>query len=323
MAAVDSVTGRPRGFMRMGLRETLDSVLFTLDVRDASWMEAWRFAERGCVRAAAAAAAVVKEIDKIKKTLISSSPSTDDDLSIVNRAAAATAAESVIGAAALAAPLAAVKKFLAVRTVGSCSGGTCIQTAAIETFLNELRSMPLFAVINNALQTVVAPTNENENEKNAINECGGTLNSEELLQILEEIEEECGGITTTTTTTTTTTSLPAVPGSLLAERLTTLLLLTPNEAWHQQQLPFADALRAEILSLLDVSSHAVVACELKYLAEQMQEMTVVEKVMQEGAAAAVARGCGRIDCAEAGRHVCADDGGGGEEVLRRVQQVNA
>ena len=320
MAAVDSVTGRPRGFMRMGLRETLDSVLFTLDVRDASWMEAWRFAERGCVReaaAAAAAAAVVKEIDKIKKTLISSPPSTDDDLSIVNRAAAATAAESVIGAAALAAPLAAVKKFLAVRTVGSCSGGTCIQTAAIETFLNELRSMPLFAVINNALQTVVAPTNENENEKNAINECGGTSNSEEL-KIEVQIEEECGG-----SSNSTTTSLPAVPGSLLAERLTTLLLLTPNEAWHQQQLPFADALRAEILSLLDVSSHAVVACELKYLAEQMQEMTVVEKVMQEGAAAAVARGCGRIDCAEAGRHVCADDGGGGEEVLRRVQQVNA
>ena len=46
MARIDPATGRPRGFMRMGRHPRLDSVLFTLDVRDAAWREANRCARR-------------------------------------------------------------------------------------------------------------------------------------------------------------------------------------------------------------------------------------------------------------------------------------
>lgn len=46
MARVDPATGRPRGFMRMGRHPRLDSVLFTLDVRDAYWLEANRWAQQ-------------------------------------------------------------------------------------------------------------------------------------------------------------------------------------------------------------------------------------------------------------------------------------
>ena len=42
MARLDPATGRPRGFMRMGRHPRLDSVLFTLDVRDAHWQQANR-----------------------------------------------------------------------------------------------------------------------------------------------------------------------------------------------------------------------------------------------------------------------------------------
>lgn len=42
MAHVDPATGRPRGFMRMGRSPRLDSVLFTLDVRDEHWRQANR-----------------------------------------------------------------------------------------------------------------------------------------------------------------------------------------------------------------------------------------------------------------------------------------
>lgn len=48
MARIDPATGRPRGFMRMGRHPRLDSVLFTLDVRDAHWREANRWGW-GCV----------------------------------------------------------------------------------------------------------------------------------------------------------------------------------------------------------------------------------------------------------------------------------
>jgi hypothetical protein len=44
MAHVDPSTGRPRGFMRMGRHPRLDSVLFTLDVRDQHWRAANRWA---------------------------------------------------------------------------------------------------------------------------------------------------------------------------------------------------------------------------------------------------------------------------------------
>ena len=37
MARLDPATSKPRGFMRLGLQPRLDSVLFTLDVRDAAW----------------------------------------------------------------------------------------------------------------------------------------------------------------------------------------------------------------------------------------------------------------------------------------------
>ena len=59
----------------------------------------------------------------------------------------ATAA-GVVAAAAAAAPIAALRKFIAVRTAGSSThGGVCIQTAAVHTFLRELRGMPLHAAV--------------------------------------------------------------------------------------------------------------------------------------------------------------------------------
>lgn len=37
MARLDSVTGKPRGFLRLGTHPRLDSVLFTIDLRDPAW----------------------------------------------------------------------------------------------------------------------------------------------------------------------------------------------------------------------------------------------------------------------------------------------
>lgn len=37
MARVDPMTGKPRGFLRLGTHPRLDSVLFTIDLRDPVW----------------------------------------------------------------------------------------------------------------------------------------------------------------------------------------------------------------------------------------------------------------------------------------------
>ena len=73
---------------------------------------------------------------------------------VVAAAAAApgATAEGILVAAAHAAPTAALRKFIAVRTAGSTThGGVCIQTAAVHTFLRELRAMPLFDAVAPAL----------------------------------------------------------------------------------------------------------------------------------------------------------------------------
>ncbi|KAI3424114.1 hypothetical protein D9Q98_009475 [Chlorella vulgaris] len=123
MAHIDPSTGRPRGFMRMGRHPRLDSVLFTLDVRDAEWQQSTRYLEQQMPARILAAAA----------------------------APAATAID-VLAAALAAAPTASLRKFVAVRTAGSAThGGVCVQTAVVRTFLTELRSMPLFGELAAAL----------------------------------------------------------------------------------------------------------------------------------------------------------------------------
>jgi glutathione gamma-glutamylcysteinyltransferase len=119
MAAIDPSTGMPRGFMSLSLQPLLDSALFTLDVRDASWQEASDYMTTE-MPAAAATAALQRDARP----------------------------ENVIVAAVAKAPLPAFRKFLAVRTVGSsCNGGVCTQKGIVDTFLHELRSMELFRTI--------------------------------------------------------------------------------------------------------------------------------------------------------------------------------
>lgn len=45
MALLDPATGQPRGYMRLGARPVMDSLLFSLDLRSGgAWADAERFA---------------------------------------------------------------------------------------------------------------------------------------------------------------------------------------------------------------------------------------------------------------------------------------
>ena len=52
MAPVDSVTGQPRGFMRMSSAHMLDSLLFTLDIKTDGWHDTERFIRQQAPRLA-------------------------------------------------------------------------------------------------------------------------------------------------------------------------------------------------------------------------------------------------------------------------------
>ncbi len=253
MEACDPVTGLPRGFMRLGLPVVLDSVLFTLDVRDINWVKAFTYAENGIAARAAGVAA-----DKLGADV-----------------------DSVIASAVHAAPVDAVKKFIAVRMAGnSCNGGVCTQNAAIETFLNELRLLPLYAVIAQTLiEEKGAPSLENASNQEDGDSNTGHPNKEEG----EALSKNAADVSSAT---------PAVPGALLAERLTLLLLLSPPSTWVNSIKN--EILLLEVQKLLDVSSHKVVDCELRYLREQYNELPAVRRIMA----------CSSPDCSEKDHKPC-------------------
>jgi hypothetical protein len=153
----------------------------------------------------------------------------------------------VLAAAAAAAPLHALRTALAVRSVGtSCTTGVCTQTAAIQTFLTELRSMPLFREVSAALPPGAGdadahlPTQQQPETAAAASCCDHhaaqrpPAGSDGAPAVPPPGDE------------------PAVSGTLAAERVSMLLELVPAEAWSGVPEP----LRGELLALLDTSAHS-------------------------------------------------------------------
>jgi glutathione gamma-glutamylcysteinyltransferase len=255
MQACDPVTGLPRGFLRLGLPALQDSVLFTLDVRDVHWVKAFTYAENGVAAKAAGAAA--------------EEPGAD--------------VEHVIAAAVRGAPVEAVKKFVAVRMAGSsCKGGVCTQTAAIETFLNELRLLPLYQMIKEILGAYA--------DTAAVSDGDDGKDDDEDEDVNDDTTNNNGVLSRNASLLSS--AKPAVPGTLLAERLTMLLLLAPSSSWETSIK--SESLRKQVHDLLDVSSHKVVFCELQYLNEQYNELPAVRRIMV----------CSSVDCSEQGHKPC-------------------
>jgi hypothetical protein len=270
--ACDPVTGLPRGFMRLGLPVVLDSVLFTLDVRDINWVKAFTYAENGVAAKSAGAAAELPGAD----------------------------VESVLAAAVRAAPVEAVKKFVAVRMAGnSCNGGVCTQTAAIETLLNELRLLPLYSKISEVLAAEDDEDGTISEKEEGHSKHDQHCNHEHVSNTVEDNEDESEsedeennrGVLSKMASKLSSAK-PAVAGALLAERLTLLLLLAPPSTW--QEFIKSDSLILEVQKLMDVSSHKVVLCELQYLKEQYNELPAVRRIMA----------CQSVDCSEQGHKPC-------------------
>lgn len=208
---------------------------------------------------------------------------------MVQAAAAAPGATpaSVLSAAASAAPAAALRKFVAVRTAGSAThGGVCVQAAAIQTFLLELRGTPLFDAVAAAVPRrdgsadldAVMPTNCYEPGSagcgdpadgccHPANDAGMAASAQQPGCAAEAAPAEAAGAAdgqpaADLAATAAASSAPALAASaaqpavredLTAERAAMLLLLAPREVWREVG---DEALRRGLLALLDTSSHS-------------------------------------------------------------------
>lgn len=204
-------------------------------------------------------------------------------------AAPGATAESVLAAAAAAAPLPALRKFVAVRTAGSSThGGVCIQTAAVHTFLRELRGMALFGALAGTLPPPrslssgsldeVLPSNcytnggcgEGEGccapapaaEQQAASPPGSPCalldaqQQEQERQLLRDPPEDSLAATAAACSSpalAASAAEPAVREDLSRERAAMLLLMSPREVWREIG---DERLRGEVLALLDTAAHS-------------------------------------------------------------------
>ena len=212
---------------------------------------------------------------------------------VVAAAAAApdATAEGILVAAARAAPASALRKFIAVRTAGSSThGGVCIQTAAVHTFLRELRSTALFAAVAPALPLPrtassgsldeVAATNCYTHGSGAEGCCGPAAGpGDEVAGIQHATDSACAlqaaqqqqqqqqqqprseshdSLASTAAASSSpalaaSSAEPAVREDLSRERACMLLLMSPKEVWREIS---DERLRGEVLALLDTGAHS-------------------------------------------------------------------
>eukprot|EP00887_Chlorella_sp_A99_P006936 scaffold2.g6936.t1 len=293
---MDPATGKPRGFMRMGLQPRLDSVLFTLDVRDASWHAARDFLERRLRRVVAAAAA----------------------------AAPGAAAAGVLRVAAEAAPHDALRRFVARRAIDlflrelrAMPLHAAIQPGVPPASPVDISGSNCWSV-EQGLQQVEAPEPAAPPGQCVLQRANEAAAGEACCQA-EAAAAPAADTATGTAAESAATSRhatlassaePAVKEDLAVERACMLLLLAPRDVWREIPDP---QLREEVLAMLDTSRQQVVAIEAEYLASQYFELPIIEAAMAAAEEARAHAACAALPGAcdsEAHRAGQAAAGGG-------------
>ncbi len=268
-----------------------DSVLFTLDVRNAAWREAEEYLRTTAPAAVAAAAAA-------------------GEASPWQLAAALVAA----------APLSAVDSFVAVRFAAvACAGERCVPHAVRAQLLEELRGIPLYSELRDALKAVIKDRGLRDlqlaQDVVASRTNGGESSCPELeayaldrlllqhqhqqQQHQEEQQQQrplpgcgptsaacpnpeagangsCAGPTRAQDGEAAHTAAPWAASPLLPEKLCMLLLMLHPAHWPQESA-WADPTQARSwLSQLDAAGATVVRPEVAYLLEQFRHIDLVQ-----------------------------------------------
>lgn len=290
MASLDPVTMQPRGYMMLGMHPRMDSVLFTLDLRAVSWRRALHWMTHNNNNGDCSGGG-----DCEKDALPSSSLKNLEE--VVHQATSnnnnnITAADT-IQQAVKSAPLEALRPFVAVRTAGgTCSTGVCIQTKAIETLLNELRSMPLYPLVSQALSDITGTTgNGIGNGTGVVNvsTCGTHAHLKQQQQQQHNKDNDGNTITSGCSQHSIealSSPIAAVDSEhIVAERMTMVLLLSKEAILRgimdRNNNSDDDTLVEGVKKLLDVDMYKVVGIELEYLSGQMVELPTLEKALDE------------------------------------------
>lgn len=259
MERIDQATGQPRGFMRLGSRPRMDSVLFTLDVRD-----------QGCAASAGQwiesdAPHLIAALGASRKMSTKDGHPNDD---VSEGEGEKILAKFLLRRLIRSAPLTALSHFIAVRSSGnSChAGSVCTQRSAVELLLGELTQAPLYEVV----ASVLADEGLDRSEERG--RCSGGTGSAEpqplalghrrpgtacceahapetgcspMFKSHAVSQIPCNGLAHLDRIE------PAAEGPLLAERLTLALLMLPRENWRAIE---DVGVRNAVLDLLDIST---------------------------------------------------------------------
>ncbi|KAL6784992.1 hypothetical protein ACKKBG_A01995 [Auxenochlorella protothecoides x Auxenochlorella symbiontica] len=262
MARIDKATGRPRGFMRLGHRPRLDSVLFTLDLRDEACAADARAWLGGAVRGRAPGLAA----------------GLTPACGFVEPSQASAAARRLLAALAAEAPGPALAHFLAVRTAGaSChASSACTQTSAVALLLAELRSMPLHALACGVVEQRGGPGSKTARPTPEGSGGGGGGRRRRAARVLP-LRPGRGGVCKPRQRRPAARRLARLArggGAAGGGATRPALLLVPELEWRSS-IENEDLLQA-VLDLVDLSQHRVVGFEVRYLESQYQQLTLEE-----------------------------------------------
>lgn len=307
MSRVDAVTNQPRGFIKLSSHPTLHSVLFTLDVRDAAWQRAFDYVGNGLALAIdsyykssrnrlngeynkkASAAVIVQEEER--QNTIQGVDGAENKLAAIMQQQRDIVVD-ILAAGIKSAPLPELATFLAVRTTGSgssCEEGTCTQTSMIDTFLQELHSMPLHIVVNEAVERL-----EREENFDVVALSSLSRESSQNTAVVGDTEESitsakpkhaCHHTEQQQQQQSNETAIQHNNRNYTIERLCIMFLLAPRSHWLS---PLPSPLQAAIKELLHIGQKEVVGIEVAYLHHQFKELPAIQHAVDQAEAAAAA-----------------------------------
>jgi glutathione gamma-glutamylcysteinyltransferase len=319
MKPEDKATGKPRGWLRLSAPpHPQDSVLFTLDVREHG---RWRAAERLARGGAASAAREALGRMRAATATAAAAATAEEVVRAVVAAASSSASRRASVGDFVAVRLAARERAAAVHRCGesgvpaAVDSEPCVPLGKRDQLLAELRHMPLFGLVSEALESTAGAGAAGAGAAGA-----GTAAAAPLSHDHHDHDHDHDH----DAPLRDAAQVSAPPGGedgLLAEKLTVLLFLVDPKQWplgaeewgasgaatggEEEEEGAAKRESARFAALLDVSAVSLVEAEVRYMREQLRYLDAVLGSSRgggdvEGSAAAAAEAGAAAATATAG-----------------------
>ncbi|KAL0041162.1 hypothetical protein WJX77_007260 [Trebouxia sp. C0004] len=303
MAAVDPTTGKARGFIRLAANPKLESVMFTMKRPTRAWQQVRAFMDTTLpdiltshqqqTSSSGCPLPQPHHLDITSATII------DHHVSL-SSASAGSPAVRLLRSVLNALPKEEILEILVVRSspTDCCSAAApaCISPAAAASFLNELHSTEIYRVVQqrlqestDALQTDVCSTSDSHSGRAAIprpQAASDTTGNGQNKGSHKSSSHKKSLAIRSAAVDADADSLGSMTGSMSqhvkqlhgVEALCMFLLIT-DSVWS---LVKDVEVQVGVLQMMDMSTYALVASEVAYLAAQWNELHALQMLESQG-----------------------------------------